>query len=325
MTETNMTRAEQQGVGTAGITSLPADAFEPDVTTDEKKQNSLHTRQVSYWKDVRRRFLADRAGMVSLIIILVLIFFSIFGTALSGWDIATMDFDHVSAPVGTEGHLLGTDSMGRDMFARICYGTRISLIIAFFAILLELAIGVVYGGIAGFFGGKTDEIMMRIVDIVISIPYLIVVILLMMVLKPGVRTIIIAYALTGWTEMARLVRGEIMKLRDSDFVVASRILGASPAYIIVHNMIPNMVSIIIVELTLSVPGVIFTEAFLSYIGIGVQIPIASLGTLASDGINSFQLYPAQLLEPAAVLCLIMLSFNLLGDALRDALDPRLRV
>ncbi len=300
------------------------DMFEPVGPIDEQEINSNHSESISYWSDVFRRFRKNKVGVVCLIVIILLILGSALGPAISGTSISEQDLFHTNASFGSEGHLFGTDNLGRDMFARLWYGTRISLTIAFFAILIGLFIGVIYGGIAGYFGGKVDNIMMRIVDIVISIPYLIVVILLMLVLKPGIRTMIIAYAAVGWTEMARLVRGQIIKLKESEYVLASRILGGAPIYILFHDLIPNTISIIIVELTLSIPSAIFTESFLSYIGIGVQIPLASLGTLASDGIKSFQLYPHLLLLPAGMLCMIMLAFNLLGDSLRDAMDPKLR-
>lgn len=173
-------------------------------------------------------------------------------------------------------------------------------------------------------GGRTDEVMMRLVDIMIAIPQLIIVMLLMIVLKPGITTIIIAYATVGWTGMARLVRGQVIKLKNSEYVLASQLLGASTARIILKDLLPNTIGVIIVNLTLTIPNAIFTEAFLSYIGLGVQIPLASLGTLVSYGSSSFRLYPHLLIVPASFMCALMLAFNLLGDSLRDIVDPKMK-
>lgn len=287
-------------------------------------QNRISGESVSFWKDVWRRLKANTVGRVCMAILALLILGCIFVPFVSGYDIAQQDLLHTNLGIMEYGHIFGTDNLGRDVFTRVWYGTRISLTIAFAAVVVGLLIGAIYGGVSGYFGGAIDNLMMRIVDIAIAIPYMIVVILLMVILKPGVTTLIIAYATVGWTDMARLVRGEVIKLKEREYVLASRVLGASPWYVIIKDLLPNTLSVMIVELTLTIPGAIFAEAFLSYIGLGVQIPLASLGTLASDGIKSFQLYPHLLIIPAVFLSVTMLVFNLFGDVLRDVLDPKMR-
>ena len=185
-------------------------------------------------------------------------------------------------------------------------------------------IGVLYGGISGYFGGLVDNIMMRIVEAIYAIPMTIYVILIMIVLKPGLTSIIIALTISFWVTMARIVRGQIISLKEQEFVLAAKTIGASPLRIILKHLIPNCIGTIIVTLTLSVPDAIFQEAFLSFIGLGIAPPLASWGSLASDALGGYQLYPYQLAFPAIAICLTMLAFNLLGDGLRDALDPKMR-
>ena len=222
-------------------------------------------------------------------------------------------------------HWFGTDQLGRDIFVRVMYGARYSLIIGFVASFLNLFIGIIYGGIAGFVGGKLDNIMMRIVDIINSIPMTIYVILLMVMFeKGGLFNIIIALSVSYWISMARIVRGEILQLKQQEFVLAAKTLGASGKRILFKHLIPNCLGSIIVTLTLQIPTAIFTEAFLSFIGLGIAPPAASWGTLANDALQSLRLYPYQLLFPTLAICLTILSFNLLGDGLRDALDPKVK-
>ncbi len=221
-------------------------------------------------------------------------------------------------------HIFGTDNLGRDSWTRLWYGGRISLLIAFVAVGINCIIGIIYGGISGYLGGWVDNIMMRIVEIVSGIPYLLVVILLMTIMKPSISTIIIAYALVGWVGMARLVRGQVIQLKEQEFVISARTMGAGAGRILMRHLVPNTLSVIIVNLTLAIPSAIFTEAYLSFIGLGVPLPQASWGTLANDGITNFRYYPEQLLIPAILISLTMLGFNLLGDKLRDAFDPKLR-
>ncbi len=201
-------------------------------------------------------------------------------------------------------------------------GTRISLFIGVTAALLDLVFGVIYGGVSAYYGGRVDDVMQRIIEVVYSIPFLLITILMIMVLEPGVSTIIIAYAITGWVPMARLVRGQVLTLKEQEFVLAARTLGASPSRIITRHLIPNALGIIIVQLTFVIPSAIFVEAFLSFIGLGIRVPMASLGYLLNDGVTYMRLYPHRILFPTLVFSFILLCFNLLGDGLRDALDPK---
>lgn len=227
-------------------------------------------------------------------------------------------------PVNGNSHILGTDHLGRDIFVRIWYGVRVSLIVAVVVAVIDAIIGVTYGSIAGYFGGAVDNVMMRVLEIISGIPYLVVVLLLMAVLPQGVGTLIIAYSLVGWTTMARLVRGQIMGLNQQEYIIAARIMGADMRRIILRHMLPNTLGVIITNMTLDIPSIIFTEAFLSMLGMGVPPPYPSLGALVNEGMKVFQTYPSQLFFPALVICLIMLAFNLLGDQLQDMLNPKIR-
>ena len=210
------------------------------------------------------------------------------------------------------------------MWIRILYGARISLTVGLVASIVNLVIGVIYGGIAGYEGGRVDNIMMRIVDIINSVPSLLIVILLMVVYKPGLQTIIITIGLIYWVGMARLVRGQVLSLKEQEFVLAARTIGVPKIKIIMKHLIPNAIGPIIVSLTMSIPSAIFTESFLSFIGLGVAAPMASWGTLANDALGGIRSYPYQLIIPAVAIAITMFAFNFLGDGLRDALDPRLR-
>jgi len=291
---------------------------------------SIGRPSTSYWRDAMHRLSKNKASMICLGFLSIIILLAILVPLLSSFTISEQHYAHTNAPMGlkdpTDGHihLFGTDTLGRDIFTRIWSGARISLFIAFTAVFANFIIGFIYGGISGYMGGAVDNVLMRIIEIINGIPYLLIVILLMMVLPQGIWTIVIAYALVGWTGMARLVRGQIMSLKQQDYVVAAKVMGAKPSRIIGKHLLPNTLSIVIVNITLAIPSAIFTEAFLSYIGLGVRVPLASWGTLANDGSRVFQMYPSQLIIPAICISLTMLSFNLLGDGLRDALDPKLR-
>ena len=262
---------------------------------------------------------------LGIIICLFWILAAILAPVIAPYDPIVQDLTiRLQPPSGA--HWFGTDNLGRDLFVRVMYGARYSLIIAFAASVLNLVIGVLYGGIAGFLGGKVDNIMMRIVDILYSIPTLIYVVLLMNVLKTegssGMFAIIVAMAISSWVGMARIVRGDILQLKQQEFVLAAKTLGASKTRILLRHLIPNCLGSIIVTMTLFVPSAIFTEAFLSYIGLGLNAPLASLGTLANDAKGLLTTQPYQLLFPAAMICLIILAFNLFGDGLTEALDPK---
>lgn len=294
------------------------------------ESESISRPNTSYWKDAMHRLKKNKAAMVCLGIIILISLLSIIIPMVSPYTISEQHYAHTDAPMGFKDpidghtHIFGSDTLGRDIFTRIAAGGRVSLFIAISAVFVNCIIGIIYGGISGYAGGAVDNIMMRIIEVINGIPYLIIVILLMMVLEPGVMTMVIAYAAVGWTGMARLVRGQIMGLKQQDYIVAAKVMGAKPSRIILKHLIPNTLSVVIVNITLAIPSVIFTEAFLSYIGLGVPVPKSSWGIMASDGSMVFQTYPSQLVIPAVCICLTMLSFNLLGDGLRDALDPRLR-
>lgn len=298
------------------------------VGQDLDSLNEISRPSTSFWKDAFGRIKRDKTATVFVIILIIIALLAIFVPIFSPYTMAEQHLDHMNAPMfysdGTCFHLFGTDALGRDMFVRVFEGARVSLFIALATVFIYCVVGVVYGGIAGYFGGKVDNIMMRIAEIINGIPYLLIVILLMVVLPAGAGTIILAMALVGWVGMARLVRGEVVRLKEQEFVISSKTMGASAARIIRRHLLPNILSIVIINLTLSIPNAIFTEAFLSFIGLGVPIPLASWGTLANDGIVVFQTYPSQLIIPSFFISLTMLSFNMLGDKLRDAFDPKLR-
>lgn len=307
------------------------------VGPDAHSSESMGTKSVTYWRDALRRLRKNIPAMVCLVLLALILLLSIFVPMLSPFSMREQHLTHINAPMftvcdtpGHEGqiHFFGTDTLGRDIFVRLWQGGRVSLFISFVAVFINLLVGIVYGGISGFIGGAVDNIMMRIVEIINGIPYLIMVILLKSIVSSydptGIISLIVAYAVVGWTGMARLVRGQVVSLKEQEFVVAAKALGASPARLIGKHLLPNSLSIIIVEITLLIPNAIFTEAFLSFLGMGVSIPYCSWGSLANEGNKVFQIYPSQMLIPAICISAVMLSFNLLGDGLRDALDPRLR-
>ena len=221
-------------------------------------------------------------------------------------------------------HWFGTDDLGRDVFTRTWEGARISIFIGLAAALIDLTIGVFWGGIAGYKGGRIDEYMMRVADVLAGIPYLLLVILLNGCTRSNVSTMILAMTITGWVNMARIVRGQVLSLKSQEYVLASRTLGAGTSRIMGKHLIPNAMGPILVTMTLTIPSAIFTESFLSFLGLGLTPPIASWGTMASDGLPALRYFPWRLFFPATFICLTIFAFNVIGDGLRDALDPRLR-
>lgn len=226
--------------------------------------------------------------------------------------------------VFNKAYKFGTDDLGRDLLIRVIYGARISLTIAVVSVILNFFIGVLYGGISGYAGGRIDNIMMRIVDILYTVPVMLYVILLMVVMGAGLKTIILALGISYWVGMARIVRGQVLSLKEQEFVLAAKTLGASTWRILLRHLIPNAMGPIIVSATMMIPTAIFMEAFLSFIGLGISAPMSSWGTLCNDALSGLRSYPYQLFFPATAITFTMLAFNFLGDGLRDALDPRLR-
>lgn len=278
---------------------------------------------LTYWQDVWRRIKENRVAFIGLIIIIVYIFFAIVGPAMSKYDYQAMDSTRKSEFISAD-HWFGTDELGRDLWTRVWRGARISLAIGFISTILNTVIGGFIGGIAGYYGGAVDMIIMRVVDVLYGIPYIIVAILVMVVLGTGVAPLIIAMIIVGWIGSARFIRGEILRLKEQDFVAAARVLGVSDLTIIIKHIIPNIMGLIITNLTMAVPSAIFSEAFLSYIGLGIAPPECSWGLLAKSGVKMLRIYPYQLFIPAFFICTTMLAMNLLGNGLRDALDPRMR-
>ncbi len=278
---------------------------------------------ISYWADVWRRLKQNKIAMSSLIILILLVILTIIGPAISGYKYEQIDTSNINSFPSAK-HWFGTDSLGRDLFARVWIGGRVSILIGFFGTIVTIVVGCLYGGIAGYFGGKVDHYMMRLIEIMVSIPYLVTVILVSLYLGKSLFAIIFALTITGWMGNARMVRGQIMQLKEQEFVMAAIALGSSPLKIITKHLIPNTLGIIIVGITFGIPGLIFAEAFLSFIGLGVQAPLTSWGYLTASSVENIMFYPYQIFFPAIMIALTMLSFSLLGDGLRDALDPKLR-
>jgi oligopeptide transport system permease protein len=278
---------------------------------------------VPVWREVWRRLRSNRAAMTGLIFMILVTVMAIIGPMISAHDYWTNSLEHTNEPPSGE-YWFGTDDLGRDMFSRVWMGARISLIVGLAAAALDLILGVIYGGIMGYVGGRTDEVMNKASEILYAIPYLLVVILLLVVMEPSMWTIILALAVTGWINMSWIVRGQILQLKNQEYVLAARSMGAGGGRILFRHLIPNTLGPIIVTITLTVPSAIFAEAFLSFLGLGVQSPAASLGTMINDALDSWTLYPWQMMFPAVLISLTMLAFNVFGDGLRDAFDPKTR-
>ncbi|AIQ75952.1 MULTISPECIES: ABC transporter permease [Paenibacillus] len=293
------------------------------VGVDEKEAEVIQRESLSAWKDSWQRLRQNKMAMTALGILGLIVLAAIFAPFISKYNYYSNDLMSTNKPPSSD-HWFGTDDLGRDIFVRTWYGARISLIVGLAAAAIDLFIGVIYGGIMGFFGGRVDNIMNKFSEILYSIPYLLVVILLLVVLEPSLGTIILALTITGWITMSWIVRGEIMQLKNREFVLASRSMGAGSARLLFKHLLPNAVGPIIVTITLSVPNAIFAEAFLSFLGLGVQAPVASLGSMINDSLTGWLYYPWRFLFPAILISLTMLSFNIFGDGLRDALDPKLK-
>jgi dipeptide transport system permease protein len=302
---------------------LTEDLFTP-VTDNFKDAEKISRPSISYWRDVWRRLKENKLAMFGLILISILAIMAIIGPHISGYTYYEQDFSRKNLRPNAE-HWFGTDTSGRDLFTRAWYGARISLFIGIMAATIDFVIGIIYGGVSAIRGGRVDNFMMRLAEVLFSIPYLLMVILMMIVLERGIWPIIIAMTITGWIPMARLVRGQVLQLKELDYVHAANAMGAPTSWKLRKHMVPNTMGPILVNITLTVPTAIFAEATLSFLGLGIPAPQASWGTMASDSLSSIlvgNFY--QLAIPALLISITMFAFNVFGDGLRDALDPKLR-
>ncbi len=275
---------------------------------------------ITYWQGAWYKLRKNPIAITAMILLAVLVFLTLFGPAIAGKDYITIAPENVNKAAGSE-FWFGTDTMGRDIFSRVWVGARLSILIALVCSIVQMVAGCAYGGIMAYFGGAVDNIMMRIIEVITSFPSLLVTLLIMMVVGKNIGGLLVAMCITSWCGTARTIRGQLMQLREQEYVQAAQMMGASSSRIIIKHMLPNTIGILILDLCASIPTYIFTEASLSFLGMGLT-DVISLGVLISDGKAKLSFYPWQLFFPALVLCLIVLAFNLLGDALRDALDPR---
>ena len=289
----------------------------------EEEANRIDRPTISYWQDAWRRLRKNPVAVASMIALVLLIIMVIAGPLIRGYDYTSMNVAEKNIGPCAQ-YWFGTDNLGRDLFSRVWAGARASLIIALVATALKLVFGTVYGALMAHFGGWVDEILMRIIEVINSIPSLLLTILIMMVLGNNLFALLVALSVTAWCNTARQVRGMIKQLRESEYVYAAEVLGAKPVRIITKHYVPNMLGILILDTATAIPTFIFTEAGLSFLGIGLQAPAISLGVLISMGQQNMDFSPYQLFFPCLILCVIVMAFNLLGDGLRDALDPRLR-
>lgn len=275
------------------------------------------------WRDARARLFRNKAAVGSMIVLGVIVLMAVFAPPLSPYAYDQIDWEHIQeGPGWANGHVLGTDGNGRDMFVRILYGARVSLAVGLLATAVSLAIGVTYGAVSGYFGGKVDTIMMRFVDVLYSLPFMFFVIMLMVVFGRNIYLIFVALGAVEWLTMARIVRGQTLSIRRREFIEAAHATGVSNVKIIFRHVIPNVLGPVIVYMTLTIPQVILTESFLSFLGLGVQEPLTSWGALISEGAKVIEVATWMLVYPAIFLALTLFCFNFIGDGLRDALDPK---
>lgn len=345
------------------LLSMQIDLSEFEAATQEEKtQHEKMRESTTFFKDGMRRLFKNPLAVISIFVLLVLVATIVIVPEVYPYsyskmieingkrdktakNLAPFEYSKNELKAIEEGqkvfpHIFGTDELCRDYFIRVVYGTRVSLIVGLFASLIVLVIGLLYGSIAGYCGGKVDLVMMRIVDIIYSLPDTLMVILLSVVLNQVIGTtlsgtfiakigtnmvsLFAVFGLLYWVSMARLVRGQILSIKNNEYVLAARAIGTKPGRIIAKHILPNCMSVIFISVALQIPSAIFTESFLSFIGLGVQAPMPSLGSLANAARGGMQAYPHKMIFPALFICLIVLSFNLLGDGLRDAFDPKLR-
>ncbi len=333
--------------------TIPASLFRFRPAQREAEQDA-GAASPSFWKDAWLRLCRNRAAVVSMALLLFIIAVAFLAPVLAPYDPNTQNIPRENLPPRIPGiqipgfngysslagksvdryalagvpdgvnYFFGTDEFGRDLFSRTLYGTRISLVIAFVAAVLDLTIGVVYGLTSAMKGGRTDNIMQRLLEILSGIPGLVLVVLMLLIFSPGLTSIIFALAISSWIPMARMVRAQTLRIKNMEYVLAARALGTSEVRIALSHVLPNIAGIVVVRTMFSIPAAIFFETFLSFIGVGMKVPNASLGTLLNSGYKVFRIYPYQMWIPAVVLCVIMLVFNLFADGLRDALDPRMK-
>ncbi len=312
-------------------------------STEEKQELVVMRKSTSLWRDAMRRFTKNKFAMVALVLLIVLILFAFVGPFFMPYEYDQFNRGEENQSPNAV-HPFGTDKWGRDLLVRNMYGTQISLSVGIIAALLTVVIGSIYGSVSGFIGGKVDNIMMRIIDIIFSIPDLLVVILLTVTLKqpleellensslfkglsslgPAFFSMLIVFALLYWGTMARIVRGEVLRIKEQEYILAAQALGAGRGKIIRKHILPNCVGPLIVTATLQIPAAIFVESFLSFIGLGISIPMASLGSMVTEALEGVYTFPTRIIFPAVLIAVIILAFNTIGDALRDVLDPRMK-
>ncbi len=332
---------------------MEARFLESDFLRSNKKYSSseeLNGISESFSKDVLKRFARNKGAVIGCVAIIIIILMALFAPFLNEHTYKSIVIEHASLPpripvlekIGiadgiTDGYdayaargledtyyFFGTDTLGRDLWTRTWVGTRISLYIAGLAMFIDMIIGMSYGLISGFFGGKVDIAMQRFIEIMAGIPNMVIVTLLVFILKPGILSITIALLIKGWIGMSRVVRAQVLKLKEQEFILASRTLGTSNKKIIFNEVLPNILGQVIIMSMFSIPNAIFMESFLAFIGLGLQAPLASLGVLISEGFKSFLVFPFMVAIPTAVLAILMLSFTVMADGLRDAFDPKMK-
>ena len=298
----------------------PEEYFDP-LPQEDRDAQFIAIQSKSFARNVWESFSRNRLALVGLILLALLVCAAIFGPMLSPYPYDGMDA--MSRNQGsTAAHWFGTDQMGRDILTRVLYGTRVSLLVGFASTALNLVIGVLYGSIAGYVGGRVDMVMMRIVDVIYAVPAMIYMILLMLIFGSNIYSVMLGICVNGWINMARIVRSQVMSLKEQEFSVAAFVIGASRRRILFRHLLLNSLGPIIVTVTLMIPQAIFTEAFLSFIGIGISAPMASLGTLAQDAKMLMNVYPMQMVWPVLVICIVIFSLNFIGEGLETALNPR---
>jgi len=306
----------------SNIELLNSDLFEV-VGCDDLNSEKINKPSLSYWQDVWRRFKGNRLAMIGLVILSIIVFMTIFGPLISGHDYSNMSYELKNQTPSAQ-HWFGTDDTGRDIFTRVWKGGRVSIIIGVVCTAVMFLIGASLGAVAGFKGGLVDDVIMRLVEIIGSLPYLVIVILISLAMGRGMFPLIFAMTIVSWGGTARMVRGQVLQIKNMEYVLAARALGADSTRIILRHLLPNAMGVIMVSITFAIPGFIFSEAYLSFIGIGIQPPQTSWGALASAAKQFIIFQPYQLFFPSLMIVLTMLAFNLIGDGLTDALDPKLR-